>query len=105
MNAPEIGSERLEKAVARLYRRRFPEERWQSRTAVWRVLCTDWFARYIPPAAKVIEVAAGYCHFINNIAASEKVAVDLNPETRSHAAPGVAVHEISAEDLARAVPA
>jgi SAM-dependent methyltransferase len=50
-------------------------------------------------------VAAGYCEFINNIAAKERVAVDLNPETRYHAGPGVIFHEIAAERLDEVVPA
>src|SRR5918912_2586680 len=91
--------EALEGAVDRLYRHRFPAEMLDERAAVWRVLCRDWFARYIPPSARVLEVAAGYCEFINNIAAAERVAVDLNPETIRHAAPGVVVHEIAAEQL------
>jgi len=94
----------LEAHVDRIYRNRFPREVLARRSAVWRVLCDSWFARYIPPEATVLEVAAGYCEFINNIRAAERVAVDLNPETRLYAAPDVVVHEIAAERLAEAVP-
>lgn len=100
----ELQSERLESTVDRLYRHRFPAEILDQRAAVWKVLCRSWFSRYIPRGARVLEVAAGYCEFINNIEAAERVAVDLNPETRNHAAPGVTVHEIAAERLAEVAP-
>jgi len=93
----------LGSAVDRLYRHRFPPELLAQRAAVWKVLCEFWFSRYIPSNSRVLEVAAGYCEFINNIQASEKVAVDLNPETATHAAPEVTFHQIAAERLVDAV--
>jgi SAM-dependent methyltransferase len=90
--------------VERLYRHRFPEDMLARRAAVWKILCRQWFARYISPEARVLEVAPGYCEFINNIEALERVTVDINPETRNHAAPDVTVHETSAERLAEVVP-
>jgi SAM-dependent methyltransferase len=98
------GGERLESLVDRIYRNRFPRAMLDRRAAVWKVLCESWFARYIPRDGRVLEVAAGYCEFINQIPAAERVAVDLNPETRDHAAPGVIVHEIAAERLDEVVP-
>jgi SAM-dependent methyltransferase len=95
----------LESLVDRIYRNRFPREVLARRAATWKILCDSWFSRYIPADGRVLEVAAGYCEFINNIAAKERVAVDLNPETRHHAAPGVIVHEIAAERLDEVVPA
>jgi SAM-dependent methyltransferase len=90
--------------VEQLYRHRFPEHMRARRRAVWKILCRQWFARYISPADKVLEVGGGYCEFINNIEASERVVVDINPETRSHAAAGVSVQEIAAERLADVLP-
>jgi SAM-dependent methyltransferase len=97
-------SQALESDVDRLYRNRFPKEMLARRAAVWSVLCKVWFARYIPSNARVLEVAAGYCEFINNIEAGEKVAVDINPETALYAAQGVTVHLIAAEALAEVLP-
>ena len=96
---------RLEQSVDRLYRNRFPPDTLARRAAIWRILCRDWFARYVPASARVVEIAAGYCEFINNIPAAERVAIDLNPETRQHAAAGVTVHLAAAEALAEVVPA
>lgn len=94
----------LESQVDQLYRHRFPAEMLASRAAVWKVLCESWFSRYVEPGSKVLEVAAGYCEFINNIRAAERVAVDLNPSTRHHAAAGVTVYELAAERIADALP-
>ncbi|MDQ3918800.1 MAG: methyltransferase domain-containing protein [Acidobacteriota bacterium] len=98
-------SDVLEANVDRLYRHRFPTELLARRAAVWQVLCEDWFARYIAADARVVEVAAGYCEFINHIPAGEKVAVDINPETNRHAASEVTVHQVAAEQLAAVLPA
>lgn len=94
----------LENLVEQIYKNRFGKQVLARRTAVWQALCEGWFNRYVPANGKVLEVAAGYCEFINNVAAGERVAVDLNPETRNHAAPGVQVFEIAAERLGEAVP-
>ena len=101
MNSSEI----LESRLDQLYRHRFPADMIAQRSAVWKVLCRHWFANYIGGSDRVIEVAAGYCEFINNIEAGEKVAVDLNPETAQYAGPEVKVHQVAAERLADVVPA
>jgi SAM-dependent methyltransferase len=93
----------LESAVPALYRERFPEASSGRREAVWKVICRGWLSRHVPADARVLEIGAGYCEFINNIRAAERVAVDLNPETGRYARPDVAVHEIAAERLAERV--
>jgi SAM-dependent methyltransferase len=47
----------------------------------------------------VLDLAAGYCEFINNISCKEKHAVDLNPETKKRAAKGVKVHITASDNL------
>jgi SAM-dependent methyltransferase len=95
----------LESAVDRLYQNRFPQPMHQRRNAVWGVLCRCWLGRYISSGDRVLEIGAGYCEFINNIDAGEKVALDLNPQTRQYSAPGVAVYQAAAEEVAGVVPA
>ena len=94
----------LDARLEQLYGHRFPPNMRERRIAVWRLLCKLWLARYIAPEARVLEIGAGYCEFINNIKASERIAVDINPETRRQAAPGVTVYEAAAEDLADVLP-
>lgn len=53
------------------------------RDAVWRVLCSGYFSRYVEESATVLDLGAGWGEFINNIRAARKFAMDLNPTTRS----------------------
>jgi SAM-dependent methyltransferase len=58
------------------------------RAGIWREI-----ARYVledaPGAQAVLELGAGYCDFINHVAAKTRIAFDLNPEMARFAAPGV----------------
>lgn len=76
--------------LQKTYHRRF-EPDLAFRQEMWQILCQEYFQRYIPPSSKVLEIGAGYCEFINHIQAAEKLAVDLNPDTREYAAPQVQV--------------
>jgi len=90
-------------SLADIYNNRFPSSTRSRRHEVWEILCRDWFSRYIPPESRVLEVAAGFCEFINNISAPEKIAVDLNPELPEFAAPGVKTFIHPAEALAEII--
>jgi SAM-dependent methyltransferase len=81
-----------------IYRRRFGDEE-RFRDAMWKALTAEYFQRFVPAGATVMEVAAGYCEFINNIEAGRKIAVDINPETSRRAAPGVEVVLTTSSDL------
>lgn len=74
-----------------LYRQRFPEHELAHKQAIWRVLCRQFFSRYIKSTDTVVDIGAGYCEFINNIPAQERIAVDLNPEVSRFAGVGVRV--------------
>jgi SAM-dependent methyltransferase len=78
-------SEELEQ----IYRNRFSGKD-DYRQAVWSVLGT-FFGRWIPPAAAVLDLGAGYCEFINHVRAERRIAMDLNPETGNRAAGDIAV--------------
>jgi SAM-dependent methyltransferase len=62
------------------------------RQQVWRVLCR-FFRTWIPSDATVLDLGCGYCEFINAIDARQKYGMDLNPDARGFAAPGVTVLE------------
>ncbi|MBI2214042.1 MAG: class I SAM-dependent methyltransferase [Acidobacteria bacterium] len=70
---------------------------------MWRVLA-KWFSRWIPRDAVVVEIAAGHCEFINEVTASRRIAIDLNPSTRNHAAAGVEVVTGDARDVTATEP-
>ncbi len=66
-----------------------------AREGVWRLIA-QYLAPWVPPSAQVLEIGAGYCHWINNVTAARRVAIDLWPETSRHAAPGVDVRVLDA---------
>ena len=73
-----------------IYARRFAAIE-ESRDKVWRVLTRHYFQRWVNPEDVVLDVGAGFCEFINNIQAKQKLAMDLNPMTQQKAGPGVTV--------------
>jgi SAM-dependent methyltransferase len=65
------------------YRRRFlPTSEYRNR--VWRVLTRHFLDRWIAAESSVLDLGCGYGEFINNICASRKYAMDLNPDSPSH---------------------
>ncbi len=67
---------------------------------VWKVLCEDYFQQFVPHASTVLEIASGYGEFIRHIAATRKIAVDLNPDSAACLPGDVEFHLGSASDLA-----
>ncbi len=72
--------------LARLYRVRFTDAERARKDAIWRVLCERFFQRYVG-------------EFMRHIKAGRKIAVDLNPETRSLLPPDVEFHQTDAANL------
>jgi SAM-dependent methyltransferase len=63
----------------------------KSRDQVWQVLTRHFFQQWVNPQDVVLDVGAGFCEFINNIEAKQKLALDLNPATVQKADPDVTV--------------
>ena len=76
--------------VQQLYQHRF-QGMDAYRNRVWQALIKGYFGRVVPSDSVVLDLGAGYCEFINNIACSKKYALDLNPDTRTYAATDVEV--------------
>lgn len=85
----------------KLYSQRFPDSELSNKHAIWQVLCADFFSRHVKPTDTVVDIGAGYCEFINNIVAKEKIAVDLNPDVRRFAAPDVRIINDSCTAIAQ----
>lgn len=60
----------------KLYLNRFNETERKARKAIWRILCRDFFQKFISKADTVVDMGAGFCEFINFIKAGRKIAVD-----------------------------
>jgi len=63
------------------------------RNRVWQVLTRSFFNRWISPAAAVLDLGCGYGEFINQVAARQKYAMDLNPDAPKQLAPSVRFFE------------
>ena len=58
------------------------------RAIVWKAVAHH-LAPNVPKDSHVLELGAGYCHWINNVDAARRVAVDVWPDVKTHAARGV----------------
>lgn len=63
------------------------------RNRVWQVLVKKIFSKWINSDNSILDVGCGYGEFINNIAAREKFAMDLNPSAKQHLRPGIQLIE------------
>jgi SAM-dependent methyltransferase len=69
------------------FRTRFsPDNR---REVMWRTLCRHYFSRMISPNDSVLELGAGYGHFINHVTASKKIALDVWEGFVDYLEPGI----------------
>src|ERR1700681_4235723 len=59
------------------------------REVLWRVLCRQHFSRRIAATDCVLELGAGYGHFINQVDAKRKIAVDAWDGFTGYLRPGV----------------
>ncbi len=55
------------------------------RKEMYKILCDDFFQKYIPSSATVMDIGAGYCELINAIKAKRKIALDINPDIKKYA--------------------
>jgi|SRR5579864_923580 len=85
MSAPHSPAE-----LQRLYEKRFAG-RSEYRNRVWRVLVEEFFARWLPARATVLDLGCGHCEFINNVRSEKRFGMDLNPDSLRHAAPSVQI--------------
>lgn len=50
------------------------------RDSVWKILCKDFFSKYINLNSVILDLGAGWGEFSRNIQATKKYAMDLNPD-------------------------
>jgi ubiquinone/menaquinone biosynthesis C-methylase UbiE len=85
--------------LAELYKKRFDGPALARKNAIWRVLCDQFFQKYIPEDSAVLDIGAGFCEFINNIKCAKKYAVDLSSNISDFAKSDVKVFNSSSTDL------
>lgn len=88
--------------VLSIYADRF-DKSVSKRNVMWKVLCTDYFQKFINESDTVLDLAAGYCEFINNIECKGKIAVDLNEKTKRMANKNVKVYQALSTKLPKSL--
>lgn len=69
------------------------------RDRLWKTLCEHFFQRFVSPDATVLELGAGYGHFINHIRCARRIAVDRWEGMPRYTAPDVQAYIGSVTDL------
>lgn len=65
-----------------IYQNRF-RKNLADKNRIWKILCRKYFQKFIDAENDtVLDLAAGYGEFINNIRAKRKIALDLNEDIR-----------------------
>jgi SAM-dependent methyltransferase len=86
-------------ASVSLYEARFAPTEQRAKSQLWRILCEDFFQRYVPANATVLDLGAGFCEFINHIHCARKLAVDMDPDLKKRAGPDVQIRCGPAHEL------
>jgi SAM-dependent methyltransferase len=76
---PESFSPHDQSDLSRIYAQRF-QANLEYRKKVWQILVGDFFSKFIPKHASVLDLGCGYGEFINTIEATKRLAMDLNPD-------------------------
>jgi ubiquinone/menaquinone biosynthesis C-methylase UbiE len=74
----------------------------RDRTVVWKEI-VRYLSPYLKGAKTVVDLGAGYCDFINNVSAENRIAVDMSPDFDQFAAEGVRTVQSNVTDL-RKIP-
>ena len=85
--------------IEKLYQVRFSPAEQMSRERIWRVLCDEFFSRYIKSTDTVVDIACGYGEFINAVRCQTRIALDVNPDSRQHLSADVTFFNQSCERL------
>lgn len=68
------------------------------RERVWKAIC-EYLSKYIPPESSVLDLGSGYCDFINNIRALNKVAIDMDLDSKKFCKKDVSFFNLKVTDI------
>jgi hypothetical protein len=92
----------MEASLGRQMTKGYHETRFEfdaRRERLWATLCESYFQKYVQPDDCVLELGAGYGHFINNIRCRRRIALDSWPGMPPFLKPGVESIVSGATDL------
>jgi len=82
-----------------IYNSRFSDSQEQTRETTWKLLCRDFFSKYISASDTVVDLGAGDGKFIRYIEAGRKIAVDLSPHVKELESDSIEVYQTAATNL------
>jgi SAM-dependent methyltransferase len=85
--------------VEKLYQHRFSATTKRAKAGVWQVLVRDYFQKWIPPGATVLDLGCGYGEFLNNVVAKRPIGIDFNGDAADHLEEGIEFHQGDVTDL------
>jgi len=74
-----------------LYANRFDHKQRKAKNAMSKILVDSFLQAHVGRNGRVLDIADGYCEFINQVEAREKFLIDLNPDSQDFADPNVKV--------------
>jgi SAM-dependent methyltransferase len=86
--------------LTNIYRTRFSKAEREKKRILWGILIRSFLKNYIDRRSTVVDIGAGTCEFINQIACDRKIAVDLDPAAASYAAQDVKIIQSPADHIA-----
>lgn len=89
--------------LSELYKIRFAKVELPRKNAIWKVICNDYLQRFVRSTDTVVDIACGYGEFLNNIHASRKIAVDLNPDAQEFLGVDVEFNQCMATELSSVI--
>lgn len=70
------------------------------RKVVWKEI-VRFLSKYVPKEGTVLDIGAGYCDFINNVDAKNRIALDYSPDLRKYANNGIEQINSSVTDMSK----
>lgn len=59
------------------------------RQLVWKILAQDYFQKFIRPKDTLLDMPTGFGEFINHIKCQERIAADMNPDSKKFLRKGI----------------
>jgi SAM-dependent methyltransferase len=87
------------KKISELYKLRYKEINLAKKNKIWKLICSNFFQRFIPEKNIVLELASGHGEFINNIEASKKISIDINKDVKKYLNSNVFFYETDASQI------
>jgi SAM-dependent methyltransferase len=89
--------------LSKLYQIRFNEHDILQKNLVWKIICVNFFQKWLRTTDTVVDVACGHGEFINNITCAKRMAIDFNPDARKYLDVGIEFHLGDANNIVNLV--